>query len=160
MLDRGKQQFFARQPCVSCDKFRMADVGLRKALEEPRRGRLPQFWTTRQRLTDAVQVDIARANHLAALPQLGVDFGNIRRGHVRPALAERWKVGAIFRPWHIRGDPVRNFADAIAVRTGDRNLNCRHRIPLKFQPQADNGTGSSKKSVRRAKAASMRQRPS
>lgn len=32
MLDRGKQQFFARQPSVSCDKFRMADVGLGASL--------------------------------------------------------------------------------------------------------------------------------
>ncbi len=118
MLDRGKQQFFARQPSVSCDKFRMADLGLRKVLKEPRRCRLPQFWTTRQRLTDAVQVDIARANHLAAVLQLGFDFGNIRRGHGRPALAERWPVGAIFSPRYIRGDPTRSFADTLAMRTG------------------------------------------
>lgn len=119
MLYRGKQQFFARQPSVSCDKFRMADVGLGKVLEEPRRCCLPQFWTTRQRHRDAVQVDIARANHLAALLQLGIDFRNIRRRHGRPALAERWPVGAIFGPRHIRGDPARSFADKLAVRTGD-----------------------------------------
>lgn len=119
MLDRGKKQFFARQPSVSFDKFRMADVGRGKVLEEPKRCRLPQFWTTRQRLTDAVQVDIARANHLAALLQLGLDFGKITGGHCRPALAERWPVGALFRPWHISGDPVRSFADMLAVRAGD-----------------------------------------
>lgn len=119
MLDRGKQQFFARQPSVSFDKFRMADVGRGKVLEEPKRCRLPQFWSTRQRLADAVEVDSARANHLAALLQLDLDLGKIRGGHFRPTLAERWPVGAIFRPWHISGDPVRSFPDVLAVRAGN-----------------------------------------